>query len=221
MISVVVLFAHVDTNANELLFVCLFLSTVLSVLQQESAKRTALEGRLHSQLLMQSETMVAMELKLLKLEAKLERKEAAARAQKSRPTPFRTIDETSYGQIQVQRPPGSRLPPPPRQVSDTEPTNIAVISSGASLASGVTAEGFMEDGADEEHEHSVATGDDATDDVANDGSESSTLHRVTKVVLGVIVLWFSEILNSLTLSFFVSCSSSNSPAVERQPIRKH
>mmetsp|Transcript_3854 Transcript_3854/g.5892 ORF Transcript_3854/g.5892 Transcript_3854/m.5892 type:complete len:599 (-) Transcript_3854:150-1946(-) len=151
---------------------------VLLVLQQESAKRTALEGRLHSQLLMQSETMVAMELKLLKLEAKLERKEAAARAQKSRPTPFRTIDETNYGAIQVQRTAGSRLPPPPRQVSGTEPTNIAVISSGASLASGVTAEGFMEDGAEEENEHSVATGDDdGTDDVANDGSDSTPQSR--------------------------------------------
>mmetsp|Transcript_12442 Transcript_12442/g.17372 ORF Transcript_12442/g.17372 Transcript_12442/m.17372 type:complete len:597 (-) Transcript_12442:149-1939(-) len=150
---------------------------VLLVLQQESAKRTALEGRLHSQLLMQSETMVAMELKLLKLEAKLERKEAAARAQKSRPTPFRTIDETNYGAIQVQRAAGSRLPPPPRQVSGAEPRNIAVISSGASLASGVTAEGFMEDVADEENEHSVATGDDATDDVANDGSDSTPQSR--------------------------------------------
>jgi hypothetical protein len=42
---------------------------VTQILQQEQAKRTALEARLHSQLLLQSETMVAMELKLLRLEA--------------------------------------------------------------------------------------------------------------------------------------------------------
>ena len=44
---------------------------VLLALQQESAKRTAMEGRLHSHILLQSETMVAMELKLLRLEAKV------------------------------------------------------------------------------------------------------------------------------------------------------
>mmetsp|Transcript_22942 Transcript_22942/g.35319 ORF Transcript_22942/g.35319 Transcript_22942/m.35319 type:complete len:587 (-) Transcript_22942:192-1952(-) len=46
------------------------LGKVISVMQQETARRTALENRLHAQLVLQSENMVAMELKLLRLEAK-------------------------------------------------------------------------------------------------------------------------------------------------------
>ena len=100
-------------------------------MQQESAKRSALEQRLHSHLLLQNETMVAMELKLLRLEAKVERREAAQRQQQRVATPrtnaqlFQTIEE-----VEVTRERGA-------------------ISSGASLASGVTAGSFVgEDGDD-------------------------------------------------------------------------
>ena len=57
---------------------------ILSFLQSESQKRFAIEHRLHSQLLLQSESMVAMELKLLRLEAKVERNEKHKRQGKSR-----------------------------------------------------------------------------------------------------------------------------------------
>ena len=100
-------------------------------MQQESAKRSALEQRLHAHLLLQNETMVAMELKLLRLEAKVERREAAQRQQQRVATPrtnaqlFQTIEE-----VEVTRERGA-------------------ISSGASLASGVTAGSFVgEDGDD-------------------------------------------------------------------------
>lgn len=89
-----------------------------------------MEQRLHSQLLLQNENMVAMELKLLRLEAKVERRETAQRQQRSRsngaPT-IRTIDEVESHSLSL----GTR---------NSEPTNIAVHSSGASLASGVTEE---------------------------------------------------------------------------------
>lgn len=52
---------------------------VVIALQQESSKRSALEARMHSQLLLQAETMVAMEVKLLRLESKVEKREAASR----------------------------------------------------------------------------------------------------------------------------------------------
>jgi len=52
---------------------------VVMALQHESAKRSTLEARMHSQLLLQAETMVAMEVKLLRLEAKVEKREAAHR----------------------------------------------------------------------------------------------------------------------------------------------
>jgi len=52
-----------DTNRRDF-------DRVFAALQQEALKRSALEQRLHSQLLLQSEAMVAMELKLLRLEAR-------------------------------------------------------------------------------------------------------------------------------------------------------
>jgi hypothetical protein len=61
------------------LYIHLFRSdfAVITVIQQESNKRiSSLENRLHAQLLLQSETMVAMELKLLRLESKVERRES-------------------------------------------------------------------------------------------------------------------------------------------------
>lgn len=48
---------------------------LISILQNESNRRQALEGRMHAQLLLQAETMVAMEVKLLKLEAKVEKRD--------------------------------------------------------------------------------------------------------------------------------------------------
>ena len=55
------------------------------MIQQESNKRiSSLENRLHAQLLLQSETMVAMELKLLRLESKVERREAMILSQQQR-----------------------------------------------------------------------------------------------------------------------------------------
>jgi hypothetical protein len=103
---------------------------VVMVMQQESTKRAVMEQRLHSQLLLQNESMVAMELKLLRLEAKVERRDAAQRQQRSRNNAvatIRTIDEVESHSLST----GTRA---------SEPTNIAVHSSGASLASGVTEE---------------------------------------------------------------------------------
>lgn len=48
---------------------------VLTMLQQESNKRTALEAHFQGQLLIQSEAMVAMEMKLLRLEAMVEQRQ--------------------------------------------------------------------------------------------------------------------------------------------------
>ena len=57
----------------------IYFEKILSFLQSESQRRNAIEHRLHSQLLLQSESMVAMELKLLRLEAKVERREKQRR----------------------------------------------------------------------------------------------------------------------------------------------
>ena len=192
-------------------------------LQQESAKRSALEQRMHSQLLLQAETMIAMEVKLLRLEAKVEKREAAQRrrtgsgfnfipssgintslggisgtgnssdslsrigggiasagsvgiASPTQPTatssilspdprltlptisaihthPHDTIDEEENEfekmEIQVTSPP-SHHPQPARIMRGSsatrppDPTNFAVVSSGASLASAVTATSFLD-----------------------------------------------------------------------------
>lgn len=50
-----------------------------NMIQNESNRRQILEGRLHAQLLLQAETMVAMEVKLLRLEAKVEKQEGHKR----------------------------------------------------------------------------------------------------------------------------------------------
>lgn len=105
------------------------------VVQQESVKRTALEQRLHSHLLLQNEIMVAMELKLMRLEAKVERRESTQRQQRL-PTP--------------------RINAPIFQTIDEVPANEAVISSGASLASGVTAGTFAEDGVVDDNDDAVS-----------------------------------------------------------------
>lgn len=71
---------------------------VLQIVQQEQTKRTALEARLHSQLLLQSESMVAMELKLLRLEAKVAHRDPLRQQQRSR--------QPSRGAIGQQQPGG-------------------------------------------------------------------------------------------------------------------
>jgi hypothetical protein len=50
-----------------------------NMIQNESNRRQILDGRLHAQLLLQAETMVAMEVKLLRLEAKVEKQEGHKR----------------------------------------------------------------------------------------------------------------------------------------------
>jgi len=119
---------------------------MLSILQQESAKRIALEQRFQSQLLLQNEAMVAMELKLLRLEAKVEGRDGAQRNnhqnqhRHSRTTPTRAnMEET-----------------------DSSRRGMAVITSGASLASGVT---FPE-----EEEHST----DDQEPIVHVASQEST-----------------------------------------------
>jgi len=75
---------------------------VSQIVQQEQAKRTALETRLHSQLLLQSESMVAMELKLLRLEAKVANRDS--RRQRRQPN---VVNAT-----------GSANPPPTAMITD-------------------------------------------------------------------------------------------------------
>jgi hypothetical protein len=153
---------------------------LLSVMQQESARRNALEHRLHSQLLLQNEHMVAMELKLLRLEAKVERREAVIRQQ--------TYYQQQQHQLLQQQPRSSHhsftLPTTIQECSmeiipqnshrtatsslaipeEESPPNLAVISSGASLASGVTAGSFLNDDGDD-----VAA---AHDDDSENGSDT-------------------------------------------------
>jgi len=116
---------------------------IVSILQQESAKRTALEQRLHAQLLLQNESMIAMELKLMRLEAKVERREQPRNQQQQQNgnAPRRSSRTL-------------------RNASSNDVSNIAVISSGASLTSGVTATSL----------------DDVEQDVSCDGSDSSKCH---------------------------------------------
>lgn len=153
---------------------------ILAVLQQESAKRSAVDQRLHSQLLLQNETMVAMELKLMRLEAKVERREAAIRQQQRQlqqqqrnPTnfhiqqqrtasAFQTIDESS-ADIPSTTHSGSMSP-----VEETPPDMAVINSSGASLASGVTAGSFLGEDGDDDGDEDDDEDDDAAADDDND-----------------------------------------------------
>jgi len=165
----------------------------LQLVQQEQARRTALEARLHSQLLMQSESMVAMELKVLRLEAKIASRES-----------FRQSRHQSNGGVTMDRlPPIAATPSTPNQ-SDEEadsfeeldltpratrsssvgqlsqgggggnrggPTNIAVVTrSGASVASAVTAMSFPDEGFS--HMDHVMNNDGSEDgDVEDEGDD--------------------------------------------------
>ncbi|CAB9513840.1 expressed unknown protein [Seminavis robusta] len=172
---------------------------ILTVMQQESSKRTALEQRLHSQILLQNEFMVAMETKLLRLEAKVERREAAIRQQQSLhqqqhyqqaqrgyayhqhlavnrlPTSFTTINENVEMHPSNNGSSGSG-----DNVAEDPPNNLAVISSGASLASGVTAGSFLnddgetaDDGSDKESEEGTQESDSGNPVTHHEGMEAS------------------------------------------------
>ncbi|KAK1748536.1 hypothetical protein QTG54_000475 [Skeletonema marinoi] len=166
---------------------------VLQLVQQEQARRTALEARLHSHLLMQSESMVATELKVLRLEAKIASRES-----------FRQSRHQSNGGVTMDRlPPIAATPSTPNQ-SDEEadsfeeldltpratrsssvgqlsqgggggnrggPTNIAVVTrSGASVASAVTAMSFPDEGFS--HMDHVMNNDGSEDgDVEDEGDD--------------------------------------------------
>jgi len=150
------------------------LDRVLAVVQQETIRRTALEGRLHSQLLLQSETMVAMELKLLRLEAKVHSREAAQRQRTRQVFPGGSAAGSSVPLVSGpgHLPPISTLSPAPNTIDEEDDLGsldvlshpprdtrsrvsgtstlvsrgppAAVVSSGASLASAVTATSFLD-----------------------------------------------------------------------------
>ena len=151
--------------------------SLLHVMQQESARRTALEHRFHSQLLLQNEYMVAMELKLLRLEAKVERRESAIRQQFYQQQQQQQLQQqqlqlqqsrshhsfslpTTIQESSMEIPANShRTATSSLAVAEESPPNLAVISSGASLASGVTAGSFLNDDGDD-----PAADDDSGDD---------------------------------------------------------
>lgn len=110
-----------------------------------------------------------MELKLLRLEAKVERREAALRQQRRTPT-VSILEETpaelgirSHSSNGTSRP----LVMATRSGRSGGPSNIAVITSGASLASGVTAGSFLADGED----NSMDKNSDADGDVEDEGED--------------------------------------------------
>eukprot|EP00574_Skeletonema_japonicum_P005970 CAMPEP_0201716524 /NCGR_PEP_ID=MMETSP0593-20130828/2467_1 /ASSEMBLY_ACC=CAM_ASM_000672 /TAXON_ID=267983 /ORGANISM="Skeletonema japonicum, Strain CCMP2506" /LENGTH=926 /DNA_ID=CAMNT_0048206335 /DNA_START=33 /DNA_END=2813 /DNA_ORIENTATION=- len=171
---------------------------VLQLMQQEQARRTALEARLHSQLLMQSESMVAMELKVLRLEAKI----ASHRQPRHLSNVGVTMDRlppiaaapTTPNQSDEEADSFEELDLTPRATRSSSvgqlshggggggnrggPTNIAVVTrSGASVASGVTAMSFPEEGF-AHMDHAMNTGGSEDGDVEdegddNDGSQST------------------------------------------------
>ncbi|KAL7538092.1 hypothetical protein ACHAXR_008981 [Thalassiosira sp. AJA248-18] len=147
---------------------------VLQIVQQEQTKRTALEARLHAQLLLQSESMVAMELKLLRLEAKAVNRDS--RLQRRQPgmvggttttitdrlSPIAATPSTpNHSDEEVDSFEELELTPRANRHSSLYnthpggggmmhrggmgPANIAVVTrSGASVASAVTATSFQE-----------------------------------------------------------------------------
>lgn len=178
-------------------FIYLASFLVIHVIQQEQAKRTALESRLHSQLLIQSESMVAMELKLLRLEAKVAHREL--HRQRRQPgigtmpvtdrlppiaatsSPNRSDEEVdSFEELDL-TPRANRQGPSsssfPQGGVNRGPANIAVVTrSGASVASAVTATSFVDGLHDDERSGGSGSQDgdvEDMDDDQNDGSVSS------------------------------------------------
>jgi hypothetical protein len=173
---------------------------LIHLLKNESNRRSAVENRLHAQMLLQAETIVAMEIKLLRLEAKLEEKEAEKRRRmvtdisrrrgdeldgpsRRNYADFRGISNETIDEEDTDRDSAAFHVPgegtmreiqvttrnhesvnnetqhrslPISGISREEnhhhmaghgpnPTNMAVISSGVSLASGVTSTSFLEE----------------------------------------------------------------------------
>jgi hypothetical protein len=182
-----------------------------NMIQNEANRRHAIEGRLHSQLLLQAETMVAMEVKLLKLEAKVEKEDTYNKRKsnqhhsgnnqgsqfplQSQSHGFHpmvegrtgsivandTIDEeeSDFGmraireiQVRTTSAPAGHVSGSRLNISrDRNPTNI-VMSSGASLASAVTATSFLEETTGVEDQHERVNGGDIDGDASarsNDG----------------------------------------------------
>ena len=193
---------------------------IKNLIQTESKQRMTLESRLHSQLLLQSEAMIAMEMKVMRLETKVERKEALLHRRKASglgnpsilnptvshtspmtfapvgnldvpsisgigtrltipsmngPAQTLTIDEENdFEAMEIQVTSRGRRGLMDRETRGVlrgrEPTNIAVVSSGASLASGVTATSFLDgDGVEDQTPHGVSR----DDDVGVDGDASA------------------------------------------------
>ncbi len=198
-----------------------------TMLQNESNRRHAVEGRLHAQMLLQAETMVAMEVKLLRLEAKVEKQDGQKRRSPAnaggttaaplvnpsqihasyqymnvegrtgsivanetideeedfgmrdiKEIQVRTTNDSSSGHVGHGHSASDRLSFMSSRTSrdrfHTNPTNI-VMSSGASLASGVTATSFLEDAHGVEDQHvddsgmHAGGGDDNNSARSNDG----------------------------------------------------
>jgi len=174
---------------------------VLAIMQNESSKRSALESRLHAQLLLQSEAMVAMEMKLLRLEASEEGKgkqgqhahhhqqqnqhRTGTTGSSSAGPPVSVLRESGFssgGPIVSSLPPiSSDRPYEEEDLGSLEDGGVpravrasrAFAASGASLASAVT-DGFTVDDAStkSERDESTAQGEDGGD-VSVDGSDSS------------------------------------------------
>ena len=122
--------------------------------------------------------MVNMELKLLRLEAKVERKEATNRLNRSSPR-----GNSAFVDLPVDTIPEARQHTPSMPVafdqlesSRLEPTHMAVFTSGASLASGVTAGSYMGDG-DDSVRHN-----DGTDDREDGESQQSSKSVLTSYI---------------------------------------
>lgn len=125
---------------------------VTSLLQADSLKHTNIESRLHAQLMLQSESMVAMELKLMRLETKIQQKEQSRSRLR-----FSVIDEEE----------GIPLDNVPARTTH-------VLSSGASLVSAVTATSGLEDGGEDEEAA------DETGSVGDEQSSSTAPNQVAR-----------------------------------------
>ena len=138
----------------------------MTVIQSETSRRAALESRLHAQLLLQNENMIAMEMKLLRLEAKA----AASTLQSSQRGVSRgnTNAQQQNSMINNSRNSGNNghvmnmnsnpvaiedgceslesSTATPSIFSSSRPIRTAIMSSTTSLASGVTADEGLQEG---------------------------------------------------------------------------
>ena len=169
----------------------------MSVVQAETSRRVAIENRLHSQLLLQSENMIAMELKLLRLEAKA----AASGPQGSLRGTSRSSAHTTNSLISNSRnisnahvnnsvaiedgceSLGSSTATP--SMFSSRPIRTAIMSSTASLASGVTADEVLQEGDTSHRDDDHTDEDDGAD--ADDESEGGDVAEVDDFSTGSIV----------------------------------